>query len=41
MQVIEQLLNHPALAFRLKKDAATRAEEAIGKLRRILSTTEH
>lgn len=40
IQVIEQLLNHPALSFRLKKDAATRAGEAIGKLRRNLSTTD-
>ena len=40
MQVIEQLLNHPALAFRLKKDPATRAAAAIGELRRILSTTD-
>ena len=40
MEIIEQLLNHLALSFRLEKDAAARAGEAIATLRRILSTTD-
>ena len=40
MEIIEQLLNHPALSFRLEKDAAARAGEAIATLRQILSTPD-
>jgi hypothetical protein len=39
VEVIEQLLNHPALSFRLKREAAARAEKAIDELRRTFSTT--
>ena len=40
VEIIEQLLDHPALSFRLKRVAAARAGEAIGELRQILSTPE-
>ena len=40
VEIIEQLLDHPALSFRLKRVAAARAGEAIVELRQILSTPE-
>ena len=40
VEIIEQLLDHPALSFRLNRVAAARAGEAIGELRQILSTLD-
>ena len=39
-EIIEQLLDHPALSFRIKREAAGRAGEATGELRQILSTPD-
>ena len=40
VEIIEQLLDHPAFSFRLKRVAAARAGKAKGELRQILSTAE-
>lgn len=40
VDIIEQLLNHPALSLRLENEAAACAGEAIAKLRRTLSATD-
>ena len=40
VDIIEQLLNHPALSLRLENEAAACAGEAIAKLRSTLSSTD-
>ena len=40
LEIIERLLNHPALSLRLEEEEAARAGEAIGELRQILSTPD-
>lgn len=40
VEIIEQLLNHPALSIRLENEAAACASGAIAKLHRTLSTTD-